>query len=298
MLPAPDTIESRIVARLPDSLRRRAPYGGGLGERDSFLEGPAFDRRGTFHCTDLHNGRILRVAAGRVEVACEYDGAPNGLKVHADGRLFVACNRRGIVAVDPATGAVTPVVDAYRGEPLRAPNDLVFARSGDLYFTDPGEADLRDPHGRLYRLRATGELELLIDRLPFPNGVALTGDERLLYIAMTRTNQIWRVGIMPDGRLHRLSVFVQLSGGLSGPDGLAVDESGNLAVAHFGRGTVWLLSRLGDTIARIRSAAGLGTTNVAFGGPDGRSLWITEAETGTILEARMPAAGLPLYGQR
>lgn len=235
---------------------------------------------------------------GRVEVVSEYGGVPNGLKVHADGRLVVACHRRGIAAVDPRTGDVTTLVDRYRGEPLHAPNDLVFAKNGGLYFTDPGEADLHDPHGRLFRLRAGGGLELLLDRLPFPNGVALSADERLLYIAMTRTNQVWRAGIMPDGRLRKVSVFVQLSGGLSGPDGLAVDEAGNLAVAHFGRGVVWLLSRLGDTIARIRSAAGLGTTNVAFGGPDRRSLWITESETGVILEARMPAAGLALYGER
>ena len=69
-------------------------------------------------------------------------------------------------------------------------------------------------------------------------------------------------------------------------------------MAHFGRGVVWLFSRLGDPIARIRSAAGLATTNVAFGGPDRRSLWITEAEAGVVLEARMPTAGLALYGQR
>ncbi len=298
MLPTPDTIDTRVVARLPDSLRRSGPWGGGVGVRDSFLEGPAFDRRGVFYCTDLHNGRILRVAEGGVEVVSEYGGAPNGLKIHADGRLFVACNRRGIIAVDPATGAVTPVVDGYEAEPFRAPNDLVFARNGDLYFTDPGQADLRDPHGRLFRLRAGGELELLLDRLPYPNGLALDADETLLYIAMTRTNQIWRAGIMPDGRLHRVAMFVQLSGGLSGPDGLAVDESGNLAVCHFGRGTVWLLSWLGDAVARVRSVAGLGTSNLAFGGPDRRTLWITESETGVILAARMPAAGLPLYGER
>lgn len=294
MLPAPDVIDTRVVARLPDALRRRGPIPGGVGERDSFLEGPAFDRTGTFYCTDLHNGRILRVARGVVDVVADYGGRPNGLKVHADGRLVVACHARGIIAVDPRTGAVTTLVDRYEGERFRAPNDLVFAANGDLYFTDPGRSDLAEPHGRLYRLRASGELELLLDRLPFPNGVALSADGRVLFLAMTRANQVWRAGLMPDGRLHRVSVFVQLSGGLSGPDGLALDESGNLAVAHLGRGTVWLLSRLGDTVARIRSAAGLGTSNVAFGGPDRRSLWITESETGCILEARVPAPGLRL----
>jgi gluconolactonase len=91
-------------------------------------------------------------------------------------------------------------------------------------------------------------------------------------------------------------VFVQLSGGLAGPDGLALDEDGNLAVAHAGLGTVWLFSRLGEPVARVKSCAGVMTTNVAYGGADRRTLYITESETGSVLAADMPVAGRPMYG--
>ncbi len=296
MFAPPSEIATEVFARLPDSLRdRRKPDFRGA-PRDSFLEGPAVDRQGNFYCVDLANGRILRVAPdGAFSAVAEYDGQPNGLKIHRDGRIFVADNRRGIVAVDPASGRVTPVVEAFRFEPFRGPNDLVFARNGDLYFTDPGQGDLRNPYGRVFRLRADGVLELLLEGLAFPNGIALSPDDTLLYVAATRENRVWRAGLLPDGSLTRVSVFLNLSGGLSGPDGLAVDEAGNLAIAHSGFGTVWLVSRLGEPIHRIRSCAGLLTTNVAYGGPDRRTLYITESEQGVILKAVLPVAGHPLY---
>ena len=75
-----------------------------------------------------------------------------------------------------------------------------------------------------------------------------------------------------------------MSGG--GPDGLALDEAGNLAVAHVGRGAVWLFSRLGEPLRRINSCRGLRTTNVTYGGLDGRDLFVTEAESGAILRVR------------
>lgn len=86
-----------------------------------------------------------------------------------------------------------------------------------------------------------------------------------------------------------------MSGGLVGPDGLALDANGNLAVAHCGLGTVWLFNRLGEPIARILSCGGLMTTNLAFGGVDGKQLFITESDSGKILVANLDIPGQPLY---
>jgi gluconolactonase len=299
MFSAPPTIDAHVVARLPDALRSRRPRDASGGDRDAFLEGPAVAPGGALFVTDLHNGRILALRDGAFQVVCEYDGLPNGLKRHRDGRLFVACNRYGIITVDPSTGRIEPVVSAYHGERFRGPNDLVFASSGDLYFTDPGTADLRDPHGRVFRLRAGAApdtLELLLDRVPFPNGVVLSPDETLLYVAMTRTLEIWRAHLGKDGALQKVGVFVRLSGGLSGPDGLAADEAGNLAIAHFGMGTVWLVSRVGEPVARVRVGTGLGTSNVAYGGPDRRTLFITEAASNHVAAAEMPVPGVSTFG--
>ena len=301
MFAAPPEIKTEVFARLPDHLRvtRNAIVRYGHAE-DSRLEGPSFDRDGNLWCVDIAYGRIFRISpGGEFSVVCQYDGTPNGLKIHADGRIFVADYKQGLMLLDPASGAIKPLLAFGSLERFRGLNDLIFARNGDLYITDQGQSGLQAPNGCLYRLRATGELDRLLDNIPSPNGLVLTPDERVLYLAVTRANCVWRVPLdfLDNGAVSRVGVFIQMTGG-TGPDGMAMAEDGSLAVAHVGMGTVWLWNKLGEPIARIRSCAGLGTTNVAFGGPDRRSLFITESTTGQILRAELPVAGLALYSHR
>jgi gluconolactonase len=105
------------------------------------------------------------------------------------------------------------------------------------------------------------------------------------------------VPLSPDGSIGRVGIFIQLSGG-TGPDGMAMDESDNLAVCHVGLGTVWLFSHLGEPLYRIRSCAGLQTTNCAYGGKDGTSLFITESATGSVLRAELQVAGRAMFSHR
>jgi gluconolactonase len=91
-----------------------------------------------------------------------------------------------------------------------------------------------------------------------------------------------------------VSLFIQLSGG-GGPDGLALDEAGGLAIAHSGLGSVWIFSPIGEPLYRLRSAAGLNTTNLAYGGLDRRTVFVTESASGSILKARVPVAGRALF---
>jgi gluconolactonase len=299
---APPIIETRLFASLPEPLRirnRTSELAKFLsGTFDSFLEGPSFDRSGNLYCVDIAFGRILRVdPAGRFSVVVEYDGMPNGLKIHRDGRLFVADRRYGIVVVDPVECRVQRVLERFDLEPFRGPNDLVFSASGDLYFTDQGMSDLANPTGRIFRLGADGRLELLLDKLPGPNGIALDVSGRVLYVATTRTNGIMRASLLPDGRLSRVSHFIQLSGG-GGPDGIAADNEGGLAVAHPQMGAVWLFNSKGEPILRINLCRGMLGTNLAYGGADGRSLYITESETGTIQVADLPARGAPMFSHQ
>ena len=93
---------------------------------------------------------------GKVTIVAEYDGEPNGLKIHRDGRIFIADHKHGLLLLDPASGKVSTILDRPYRERFKGLNDLIFARNGDLYFTDQGESDLRDPAGRLYRLGAEG----------------------------------------------------------------------------------------------------------------------------------------------
>lgn len=296
----PQRIGTRVFARLPDHLRIKNgksdwSFGKGNDNLHSFLEGPAFDRDGNLFLTDIPYGRILRVSPqGEWSVVTEYDGWPNGLAIHKDGRIFIADHRRGILSLDAATGAVTPVLETVRREGFRGTNDLTFASNGDLYFTDQGQTGLQDPTGRVYRLRVDGNVDCLIDRVPSPNGLVLSRDEKALYLAVTRANQIWRLPLHADGTTTKVGAYITLSGG-GGPDGVALDDTGGLAIAHVGLGVVWLFDRLGEPVARITSCEELAVTNVAFGGAEGTSLFITESESGTILQADLPVAGRQLY---
>ena len=262
--------------------------------RDCFLEGPSFDRDGNLYVTNIPYGRIFGVSPeGDFILLASYDGEPNGLKIHKDGRLFIADHEQGLMLLDPWSGKVEAFLDRPHGERFKGLNDLVFAKNGDLYFTDQGESGLQDPTGRLYRLRAGGRLELLLDNVPSPNGLVLTPNEEILYLA-ARNNAIWRVPLLPDGNLGRVGIFIQLSGGM-GPEGMAMDAEGNLAVCHVGMGSVWLFSRLGRPLAEIQSCTGIGTTNAAYGGSDGKALYITKSETGTILSAKLEVSSKQMY---
>jgi gluconolactonase len=287
MFATPRIIESRVFARIPGA---------------KLLEGPSFDRAGNLYVVDIPSGRVFRVSPdGRPEKVAEYDGEPNGLKIHRDGRIFIADHKQGLLRLDPATGRVSVALDRPYAERFKGLNDLLFARNGDLYFTDQGESDLRDPSGRLYCLRADGRLECLLDNVPSPNGLVLTPDESILYLAVTRGNAIWRVplgaiGGLGVGRLGigRVGIWVQMSGGI-GPDGMAMDVEGRVAVAHPGMGAVWIFSRTGEPVSRIRACEGMRVTNVAYGGPDRKTLFMTEADSGAVLAVDVDVPGCPMY---
>ena len=301
----PQDLPTTVFARYPDELRtagpdnewvRGQPAGTPPG---SLLEGPSFDREGNFWCVDLPNGRILKVdPSGTFHVIAQYDGWPNGLKFHKDGRIFIADYKHGIMEMDPVSGVVKPYLTRFGIERFKAVNDLFFAANGDLYFTDQALTGLHDPTGRVFRLTPDGRVDCLLDNVPSPNGLVMNLDESTLYVAVTRGNCIWRVPLMPHGRVAKVGLFVQLSGGWGGPDGIALDAEGRLIIAHVGMGSVWVLDKLGEPIYRIRSCADTHTTNVAYGGPDNKTLYITESGSGTILTADLDVPGKMMFSHQ
>ena len=301
MFAAPPTLTTEIFAALPDAFRRprasrwsEANRGGAA--LHSFLEGPSFDRDGNLYVVDIAHGRVFRISpAGVFSLVADYDGEPNGLKIDRDGRIFIADYRNGLMQLDPGRGAVTALLDRRWSERFKGLNDLFFAANGDLYFTDQGQTGLHDPTGRVYRLTGEARLETLIDTVPSPNGLVMDLAESALLVAATRGNAVWRLPLMPDGTASKVGIFIQLSGGPGGPDGMALDAAGNLAVAHAGLGSVWVFDPHGEPLWRIRSCAGRMTTNLAYGGADGRTLFITESETGSILTAHLPVEGKRMY---
>jgi len=301
MFHAPIDRATRLFTELPDRFRRTARCAWGEHNKHgavlhSFLEGPCFDNQGYLYVVDIPWGRIFRIdPAGDWSLFVEYDGWPNGLKFGRDCRLYVADYRRGILAIDPATKAITVLAEHWRTERLKGPNDLTFAMNGDLWFTDQGQTGMTDPTGRVFRLAPDGALTCLSDRIPSPNGIVLNHAQSAVLVA-TRENSVWHLPIHPGGSTSKARVFIQLSGG-GGPDGLAMDQDDGLAVCHSGLGSVWIFSRFGEPIERIRSCQGKSTTNLAYGGPDRRTLYITESESGSILLADAPIPGRMLFGQ-
>lgn len=307
MYAAPPVIQTRVFARIPDEFRipdRRNTWidvQRGGASTGCFLEGPSFDRNGNLFVVDVAWGRIFRISPdGRnVELFVQYDGEPNGLKIHRDGRIFVADYRHGIMVIDPDTRKVKPYLERAVLDRFKGINDLVFASNGDLYFTDQGMTGMHDPSGCLYRYSAQGTLTRLLDNIPSPNGLVLSLDESIVFVNATRGNCVWRVPLWPNNRMpYKVGIFLQLSGALGGPDGLAIDSAGNLAVAHIGLGVVWLFSRLGEPLARIQSCEGLATTNLAYGGAENKTLYITESDSGTVLAADLETPGQPMFSHQ
>lgn len=301
MFAPPPSIEAEVFTTIPDALWRTGEGSEWANVQfpgqvtPTFLEGPSFDRDGNLWVVDIPWGRLFRITpAGDVSVGAEYAGEPNGLKFHKDGRGFICDHKLGVMVFDPKTGKVEPYLSRAKLESFKGVNDLVFAKNGDMYFTDQGQTSLADPSGRLYRLRANGKLECLLDNLPSPNGLVLNKAENVLFLAVTRANAIWKVTLLADGGVAKVGTYIQLSGG-NGPDGLAIDEDDNLAICHVGFGAAWLFSARGEPMLRINSPKGLLTTNCAFGGPDNKTLFVTESKTGAILKAPMPVPGRRMF---
>jgi gluconolactonase len=231
---------------------------------------------------------------GEWSQVAEYDGEPNGMKLLNDRELLIADYKNGLMVCDIASGDVRPYLTRRNSERFKGINDLVFDSRGSLYFSDQGQTGLHDPTGRLYRLRSNGQLDLLLDNVPSPNGVALSPDERVLYLGVTRDNAVWRVPLMSDGSVSKVSPFFT-SYGPSGPDGLAMDTEGRLIVANPGLGYAWVLNQHAEPMQVIRSPLGTSLTNVAFGGPKRVTLYCTESVSASILCAPMGVAGLPIH---
>lgn len=298
----PAVIEARVLTRLPDQFRKRqrsawcdANKPG--HEIDSFLEGPCFDRDGNLYFTDIPFGRIFRIDRdGRWGLLAEYDGWPNGLALHRDGTLWIADYRLGLLKLPRSGGMPTPALAHRNSESFKGLNDLTFGEDGSCYFTDQGQTGLHDPTGRVFRLRPTGHLDCLLSNVPSPNGIALDTTGRVLFIAVTRANAVWRGPLLTDGTTSKMGAFHTFFG-TSGPDGLAVDAENRLVVAHASLGGAFVCNARGEVTHFVKSPAGSTVTNVAFR-PGTAKLLMTESESGSILEADLPAPGAPLYSHQ
>lgn len=218
----------------------------------------------------------------------------NGLLLDAEGRLVLCQHGDRRVARldapldDPRPQFVT-LAQAYDGGRFNSPNDAVFHSSGALYFTDPpyGFAEGPDDPAReldfsgVYRRAPDGTVTLLTDELTRPNGIALSPDEQTLYVANSSPERaVWMAyDVQPDGAIANGRVFFDVTAQVGEenpglPDGLKVDRQGDLFAT--GPGGVWVFAPDGTHLGTIHT--GKATANLAFGGPDGSTLYLTAAD--------------------
>lgn len=300
----PKELETTVFTEVPEEFRLKDTPSDWVkankpGQQvDSFLEGPSFDRDGFLYVTDIPYGRIFRISPqGEWELVVQYDGWPNGLKIHKDGRIFIADYKNGIMLLDPIAKKIEPFLAHCHSESFKGVNDLIFDRLGRLYFTDQGQSGMHDPTGRVFRYDfKRDKLDRLVSNGVSPNGLVLNPEENALYVGMTRGNAVWRLPLMLDGSVSKVGIFTPMAGGVSGADGLAVDEEGRVFVCDAGNACVWVFSKFAEPVYRIRACSpGRTTTNLAFGGEDNKTLYFTESASGTILQTTMEIPGRVMY---
>ena len=246
-------------------------------------------------------GRILRVTStGNVSVAFATSGS-NGLAIDLMGRLIGASHTAGaVLAFNLANMTSTPIVSGYMGKRLDTPNDLTVRSDGTLYFSDP---DFQAPNPRpqtmtrVYRLPPGATEPLVIDAARSnPNGVTLSLDEKFLFV--TDAQGLWRYPVNTDGSTGSATRIAQSAVG-GGGDGMGIDCMGNLYVALQQRVFIVDPTGTGTSLGSVSMTGVQSVTNIAFGGADHKTLYVSGQGNGTgttamgLYRADMPLPGMP-----
>ena len=290
----------------------------------AFPEGPVALSDGAVLVVEIQRGTLTRVAEdGTQSIVAELGGGPNGAALGPDGHCYI-CNNGGfewhkgrdgrvfpgeqpanytggrIERVDLKTGAVETLYEACNGERLKGPNDLGFDQTGGFWFTDHGKTSprTRDRTGVFYAAADGSRIEEVIFPMEAPNGIGLSPDEKTLYVAETPTGRLWAYAIASPGALN---VDIPRRMLAQRPDfhmfdSLAVDASGNVCVATLITGGITSHSPDGSAVEFFAMPDVL-TTNIAFGGEDLQTAYITLSSTGKLIKATWPTPGLRLNFQ-
>ncbi len=289
-----------------------------------FPEGPIAMEDGSVVLVEIARGTLSRVTtSGHVEIIADLGGGPNGAAIGPDGHCYV-CNNGGfewhmmeglmipgdiardysggrIERVDLKTGKFEVVYRECNGLPLNGPNDIVFDRSGGFWFTDLGKGRGRTrDRGGLYYARPDGSMiKEVVFPIVSPNGVGLSPDEKIVYVADTTTARLWAFDIVGPGEVAPMPAlpeagrYIGQGIGNVGFDSLAVDSEGNINVATVFGGGITVISPDGSRVHHV-PADDPGTTNICFGGKDMKTAYITLSCMGRLAAMDWPVAGLKL----
>jgi gluconolactonase len=298
----------------------------GLG----FPEGPVFLDDGSVLVVDMDGGRVVQVKDGAASVVATPGGGPNGL-ARADSNTAVIANNGGflwtevhgrripidhathtnepsgftggrIEEVDLSTGKTITLHDRYRNRPLRGPNDLVFDSVGGLWFTDHGKGRFEsvDRGALYYAPPGGGELWQVAFPLLGPNGVGISPDDSVVYVAETHTGRLWAWDLAAPGEVKPAAGSLAVRHGgrcvVATPysfDSLAVEADGRIVIGAIADGIV-VVTPDGEEVD-AHPIPGDVTTNIAFGGPDMTTAVITLSRSGRLAQCSWPRPGLRLH---
>ena len=235
--------------------------------------------------------RILKLdASGKVSTAIA-DSGSNGLAVDVQGNIVAGTHKYKSVSRFTLDGKRSDVAGKYQGQAFNSPNDLAIAADGTIYFSDPAFQRDAAPGGqdktRVYRVAPDGAVTVVEDGLVNPNGVSLSPAGDVLYVNGIEGKQgVLRAYPIVNGKPQQGRDLVK---GLGIPDGMAVDCQGNLYVTEHADQRLRVFTPAGKQIATIHVDANV--TNAAFGGPDGKTLYITGA--GAVWQLKLEITGAP-----
>ena len=280
-----------------------------LFQVDHYCEGVVFDHAGNGYVSE--GKQIVQFSLdGQTKVFAE-TGSPNGHKILADGTHLVCdASHHAVLHLSADGKPLAHASSSCNGKPLRGPNDLTLDTAhGGFYFSDPGESSAERPIGTVHYVDSRGETSLVAEGFAFPNGIVLSPDGKRLYLAESQRNRVLVFDITAPGKAERQRVFALLpakdvaKGQIDNqPDGMCLDASGNLYVAHYGMRQVQVLNSAGELI-RQYDGGNVTTSNVAFGGPKMDQLFVTgglgpENGAGGLFRLDLGAPGLRILPQR
>ena len=253
----------------------------------SGIEGPACDSDGNLYAVNFERqhtiGKVTPEGEASVFIELSNGSIGNGIRFNSEGYMFIAdYTNHNVLKVDMDTFEIS----VHAHEPrMNQPNDLAIGVNDILYASDPNWGAST---GQLWRVDTNGKTTLLEEEMGTTNGIEVSPDEKVLYVNESSQRNIWKYDLSPDGEISNKHLLIQFPD--FGMDGMRCDVEGNLYVTRHGKGTVAKLSPDGEVLLEVE-LSGKNCTNVAFGGPDGRTCYVTLADRGNVEVFRVNAAG-------
>lgn len=262
-------------------------------DNQKFPEGITWEPSGKLYSSNCNGNWITRITNDIVDTFLIASDSTfvktNGLLALKDGSLLACDFGNGTIIKFNKNGNRKIIIPGYKGKPFNRPNDLTIDREGNLFFTDPKSYGKDKLDGRIFYYTFNNkQLTLLQDSLAFPNGIGISPIDGKLYVCESAKSRILSFEISNDYKLIDKQVFIELPGG--DPDGFNFDVNGNMYVAHFGGGAVYIISPEGNILSKIKTP-GKKPSNVEFAGSERKILYITEDETNSIYKMKVSVAG-------